>query len=209
MPNLRAAICSVVASAAALPTRACPLRIRARAPASPRGCGNRCRNGVDVLLQGGDSRAVRIGFMRELDHVVQQIPPRIDEVELALQLRCLRLQGVTLLGFRAGDLSLRGCDLGLEFWSCELRDRVRLCAAPAARSTPRPRPVLHLRFAAQELRVRARNLERERNDTVCSSPVGIKDQQVARLRGGLLLDAEHPVPVHRLVQNAGSPGRRS
>ena len=164
--------------------------------------GNRRRDGVDVLLEGGHSGAVRIGLVRELHHVVQEIAPRIHEVELALQLRDLRLQRATLLGFRAGELPLRGCDLRLDRGPARVQIALVSAAALAASSRLGRGVLLHLRLAAQELGVRARKLERERDDAVRGLPVGIEDQQVARLRGGLLLDAEHSVPVHRLVENA-------
>ena len=111
MPNLRAAICSVGSSAAS-PT-AGAARFRAELGHDARRCGNRRRNGVDVLLERGHSRPVRVGLVRELQHVVQKIAPRIHEVELALQLRSLRLQLGTLLGLRGGELPLRGCDFRL------------------------------------------------------------------------------------------------
>ena len=205
MPNLRAPTCSMVGDGAALPTPAVPACASARELRHGAGArrGDRCRDGVDVLLEGAHSGAVRIGFMREIDHVVQEIPPRVDEVELALQLRDLRLQRATLLGFRSGDLSLRGRDLGLNRGPARVQIPLRLCSSACGElDVSGASCLLHLRLAAQELGVRARKLERERDDAVGGLPVGIKDEQVARLRGGLLLNTEHSVPVHRLVENA-------
>ena len=202
MPNLRAPTCSVgrrrsVADPAAPASAAPSLRHGARGRR-----GDRCRDGVDVLLEGAHAGAVRVGFVREVDHVVQEIPPRVDEIELALQLRDsslaarrarpfpLRRAAVAWLRSRPESRSRRAS-----------RSRWSRCSACGEFARLGRLGLLHLRLAAQELGVRARKLERERDDAVRRLPVGIEDQQVARLRGGLLLNAEHAVPVHRLVEN--------
>ena len=139
----------------------------------------------------------------KLDHVVQEIPPRVHEIELALELR-----DSSLAARRARRFPLRRAVVA---WprsrpgSCPCgasRSRWSLCSACGEARRLGRLLLLHLRLAAQELGVRARKLERERDDAVCGLPVGIEDQQVARLRGGLLLNAEHSVPVHGLVENA-------
>src|SRR6516165_7923497 len=57
------------------------------------------------------------------------------------------------------------------------------------------------RSAAPQLGVRARDLEGEANHVVGCLPIGVEQQQITRLRGALLLEAERSIPVHRLIED--------
>ena len=204
MPNLRAPTCSVVVAGAALPTPAVLLALR---------CAE-LRHGAGVAA-GIDAAMALMCSLSALTPEPFASVSCANSTMLFRRLRRALTRSSSLcssatfacsaprsVGFRCGELPLRGRDLGLNRGPA--RVQIALVSEQRLRRARRVGRVrlLHLRLAAQELGVRARKLERERDDAVRGLPVGIEDQQVARLRGGLLLDAEHAVPVHRLVENA-------
>src|SRR5262245_31046605 len=113
--------------------------------------------------------------MREVRHVVQEIAPRVHEVELALQLRDPRLHHVAFVALRRAELPLRGGDFSLE--TRHTRVEIALLSLQSLRRTRSVAGVLlQLCLAAEELRIRARELEREGDDAVCRLPVGIENE---------------------------------
>ena len=75
------------------------------------------------------------------------------------------------------------------------------------------RCLLHPGFAAQQLGVGTGEVEGQLHDLVGRLPIRIQDQQVARLPGRLLLDAERAIPIDGLIENlhdlvAGHDGAR-
>jgi hypothetical protein len=173
-------------------------RYRRRRGYAARG-GDRSGNRIDVRLERIRTEARRISFVRELRHVRQHVAPGVHEVQLALQHRNAGLQSRSLLLRRARQLALVRLDLGL--------NRRALIVELLARAAQRLlgggllRFLSHTRLAAQQLGVGACEVEGQLHDLVGGLAVRIQEQQVARLRGRLLLGAERAVPVDGLVEN--------
>ena len=166
-----------------------------------RAAGSRDRSSdrIDVRLQRVRAEPGRIGFAGELRHGPDHVAAGVHQVQLSLQHGDPGLQRCVLLRGRTRQLSPARLDLGLD--RCALL--VQLLALPAERSRRRRflRLPLHTRFAGEELGIRARDLECQRHDLVGRLPVRIEDEQIARLRSGLLLSAERAIPVYGLVED--------
>ncbi len=153
-----------------------------------------------MRLQCTGTGPLRIARVDELGHGVQQVLARVDHIQLALQLGEFRLQvgsrparggrELPLIGghFRLNRLALR-VDFFLHRIECLRRGSHVVGGFRAAR------------LAAQQLGIGARDLEGKRDDLVGCLPVGIENQQVAGLTGGLLLGSQRPVPLDRFVEN--------
>ena len=130
-----------------------------------------------------------------------EIAARVHEVELALQLRNSRLHLGSLCFRSRSQATLHGCDLRLYLRAPPIELLLHPLQRLGRGSRIRSGFLRHFCLAAQQLCVGSGEFEGEADDSVGNLPIGVQDQEVARLSSRLLLRAQGAVPVHGFIED--------